>query len=240
MVDEVSMVGAKLLQKVNQKCSKIWSTATTSDAILGGLPIIIFLGDFDRFEDTPLWKTVETAMDSKTKDGLDIWRKFTNVIILREQMRQKDDVEYQQLLCRAKTCTLTDDDIQLLNTKSNLLSKNMHVPDRAIRPKNEERHNFNRMGVERFAAERSQKVWMFAGSHDRPRGNTQSGYISVGSMLNEGDGGKFKGPGIFFFTPGMPVMLLENLMAPMKLVNGKIGTAVDFVVDPKGCSRLPS
>lgn len=66
---------------------------------------------------------------------------------------------------------------------------------------------------------------MFAGSHDRPRGNTQSGYISVGSMLNEGDGGKFKGPGIFLFTPGMPVMLLENLMTPMKLVNGKIGTA---------------
>jgi hypothetical protein len=59
-------------------------------------------------------------------------------------------------------------------------------------------------------------------------------------MLNEGDGGKFKGPGIFFFTPGMPVMLLENLMTPMKLVNGKIGTAVDFVVDPKGCSTLPS
>src|SRR6267378_8162469 len=71
MVDEVSMVGAKLLQKVNQKCSKIWSTPTTSDAILGGLPIIIFLGDFNQFEpikDTPLWKTVETAMDSKTKE----------------------------------------------------------------------------------------------------------------------------------------------------------------------------
>ena len=53
------------------------------------------------------------------------------------------------------------------------------------------------------------------------------------SMLNHGDGGKFKGPGIFFFTPGMPVMLLENLMTPMKLVNGRIGTAIDIVIDPK-------
>ncbi|KAN0070849.1 hypothetical protein V8E54_011014, partial [Elaphomyces granulatus] len=37
----------------------------------------------------------------------------------------------------------------------------------------------------------------------------------------------------FFFTPGMPVMLLENLMTPMKLVNGRIGTAIDIVIDPK-------
>jgi len=121
-------------------------------------------------------------------------------IILTEQMRQKDDLEYQNLLHRATTCALTEDDIQLLNTrsKSNLLSKNMRVPDLAIRPRNEERHDFNRLAVERFAAERNQKVWMFAASHNRPRGNTQTSYNSVGSMLNHSDGGKFKGPGIFF------------------------------------------
>ena len=32
----------------------------------------------------------------------------------------------------------------------------------------------------------------------------------------------------------MPVMLLENLMTPMKLVNGRIGTVIDIVIDPKG------
>jgi hypothetical protein len=35
------------------------------------------------------------------------------------------------------------------------------------------------------------------------------------------------GPGIFFYTKGMPVMLLDNLLTPFKLVNGRIGTAVD-------------
>ena len=49
-----------------------------------------------------------------------------------------------------------------------------------------------------------------------------------------------RGPVYFFFTRGMPVMLLEHLMTPVKLVNGKIGTAVDFVGDPKGRSRLSS
>jgi hypothetical protein len=38
--------------------------------------------------------------------------------------------------------------------------------------------------------------------------------------------GAFKGPGIFY-TKRMPVMLLVNLLAPFKLVNGRIGKAVD-------------
>ena len=137
------MVGSSMLQKVNQKSARIWSVATTSDAIIGGLPVAICLGDFEQFEpikDTALWKTEKTATDA-VKDGQNIWKKFTNVIHLTEQMRQKDDVEYQRLLGRAKECTLTHEDIQLLNTRSkhNLVSKNMRVPERAIRPKNDER-----------------------------------------------------------------------------------------------------
>ena len=38
-------------------------------------------------------------------------------------------------------------------------------------------------------------------------------------------------PSIFSYTKGMPVMLLENLLTPVKLVNGRVGTAVDMVVD---------
>ena len=47
-------------------------------------------------------------MNSTVKEGLDIRKVYECY-----QMRQKDDVEYQHLLHRAKTCTLT---IRLLNT----------------------------------------------------------------------------------------------------------------------------
>jgi hypothetical protein len=60
---------------------------------MGGLPIVICLGDFNQFEpvkDTALWKTKEFTMDT-VKEGQDIWKNFTNVVILTEQMRQKDD-----------------------------------------------------------------------------------------------------------------------------------------------------
>jgi hypothetical protein len=46
-------------------------------------------------------------------------------------------------------------------------------------------------------------------------------------MLSQGDGAIFKGPGIFFYTKGMPVILLENLLTLAKLLNGHIGI-VDY------------
>ena len=77
-------------------------------------------------------------------------------------------------------------------------------------------------GTKRFRCSRS---------HDRLVRSSSQGHISIGSMLSQGDDGTFKGPGIFFYTKGMPVMLLENLLTPFKLVNGRIGKAVDVVVE---------
>jgi PIF1-like helicase len=256
VVDEVSMVGSKMLVQVDEKSSRIWSPPAGSSAILGGLPIIQFLGDFKQFEpvrDTPLWKDRGAKATKNEKRASQIWRQVKDVIFLTEQMRQKDDLPYQELLQRAETCSLTQADIDLLNTKTvaALQSAGMRVPDRAIRPINTDRHHYNRSGSERLATGRDQKVWMFAGSHDRPLRSSSQGHISIGSMLSQGDDGTFKGPGIFFYTKGMPVMLLENLLTPFKLVNGRIGKAVDVVVDSDSdvfdlndryvlCSRPPA
>ena len=256
VVDEVSMVGSKMLVQVDEKCSRIWSLPTGSSAILGGLPIILFLGDFKQFEpvrDMPLWKDRGAKATKDEKRASQIWKEVKDVIFLTEQMRQKDDLPYQELLQRAETCSLTQADIDLLNTKTvaELQSAGMRVPDRAIRPINTDRHDYNRSGAERLATGRDQKVWMFAGTHDRPLRSSSQGHISIGSMLSQGDDGTFKGPGIFFYTKGMPVMLLENLLTPFKLVNGRIGKAVDVVVDSDSdvfdlndryvlCSRPPA
>jgi PIF1-like helicase len=38
IIDEISMVDSGMLQKVNQKSARVWSVATTSDAMIGGIP----------------------------------------------------------------------------------------------------------------------------------------------------------------------------------------------------------
>ena len=259
IIDEVSMVGCKMLVRIDGKCSRVWPPPPGSSVILGGLPIIIFLGDFNQFEpvrDTPLWRDNGPKATTDEKRARTIWKEVKDVMFLTEQMRQKEDVPYQQLLERAHTCSLTQADIDLLNTRTvaSLQSAGMQVPNRAIRPLNNDRYHYNRSGVERFTTERceqNQKVWMFAADHGRPPRSSSRGHVSTSSMLSQGDEGAFKGPGIFFYTKGMPVMLLENLLTPMKLVNGRVGTAVDMVVDSQSevfdlndryvlCSRPPA
>ena len=246
VVDEVSMVGCKMLVRVDEKCSKIWASRSDSSTVLGGLPILLFLGDFKQFEpvrDTSLWKDNGTKATNDEKRARQIWSEVKDVIFLTEQMRQEDDLPYQELLQRAETCSLTQTDINLLNTRTvaSLESAGLHVPNRAIRPLNTDRHHYNRLGSDRLASEQTQKIWMFAADHDRPARSSYGEHVSIGSMLSQGDDGGFKGPGIFFYTKGMPVMLLDNLLTPFKLVNERIGTAVDVLIDPNSTSySIPS
>ena len=119
VVDEVSMVGCKMLTRVDEKCSRIWPLSSGSSAVLGGLPIILFLGDFKQFEpvpDTPLWKDNGIKATKDEKRAREIWNQVKDVIFLTDQMRQRDDLPYQELLQRAETCFLTQADIGLLNT----------------------------------------------------------------------------------------------------------------------------
>jgi hypothetical protein len=60
-----------------------------SSATLGGLPILLFVGDFKQFEpirDTPLWKDHGAKATKDAKHALQIWRQVKDVIFLTEQM----------------------------------------------------------------------------------------------------------------------------------------------------------
>ncbi|KAE9362582.1 hypothetical protein N431DRAFT_499259 [Stipitochalara longipes BDJ] len=148
-------------------------------------------------------------------------------------MRQKDDLHYQGLLDRAKTVSLTDADIRFLNSKTRAAkeSRGEALPRTAIRTLNEERHDFNRQAIEKFAIEHGQRIWMFAATHSRSKASVGQPRISVATMLATGDDSKFKGPGILFFTPNMPFMLLANVGTKAGLSNGKMGKAVDVIMD---------
>lgn len=57
IVDEVSMIGLKTLNAIDDQCSRIKSVSSTSTSSFGSIPVVIFLGDFYRFpplKSTPL------------------------------------------------------------------------------------------------------------------------------------------------------------------------------------------
>lgn len=146
-------------------------------------------------------------------------------------MRQCADPGFRQLLGRARSRDLT--------------SANVHTPNAAVLPdlslpeferspavvrSNELRHHLNRLRLELFARRRNQKIFVFPALHARINTRSKDGCPPEKVQLDQlfaaqDDNSKSPSAGLFFYTPGMPVMLLAKLCSWIGHVNGAIGTA---------------
>ena len=116
ILDELSMVSLENFVQINDRCNAIWDRNRRSDTVFGGLPIVIFLGDFNQFKPVrghAIW--TQTISDiAVLQSGKSIWNHFTRVVFLTEQMRQAEDPAFQDLLQRARSSTMTEDDVATL------------------------------------------------------------------------------------------------------------------------------
>jgi hypothetical protein len=82
VVDEISMVDLSMLSTMNDRCNIARSLDRSSTELFGGIPVIIFMGDFYQFppvKGPALWKEPRKGNAEDAK-GLWIWHQFTNVI----------------------------------------------------------------------------------------------------------------------------------------------------------------
>jgi hypothetical protein len=228
------MVSLTMLDTINQQCNKICSVARDATAVLGALPIVVFMGDFHQFAPInaqPLWQTPKSPRALLEQA---IWQRFTNVVILDEQMRQHEDCAFQSLLRRARSGTIITDDIDLLNKQVvTSLPPCDGIEGVCITRSNRRRHLMNRFEMRRFANARVQDVYVYPGTHSRTRKNHHG--LRIEKLLSIQDGeGTAKGPGLFLYTKGMPVTILYNINTPLGLVNGARGIAAGIVPHPEG------
>lgn len=239
IVDEISMVSLEMLNIVNDQCNKIQALRRDSTAILGGLPIVVFMGDFHQFPPIralPLWKT-ETKLEANHTRL--IWHRFTNVVILDEQMRQHEDPEFQSLLRRARTGTMTTADVDMLNRRVTQTLPLGGLDCVCVTKTNDRRHHINRVQIERFAEARAQDIYVFPATFSRTK--MMHGGLRIDELLGIQDGqGNAKGPGLFLYTRGMPITILYNICTPLGLVNGARGIAAGIVPDPNGMFFHPA
>src|SRR5579871_6963858 len=112
IIDKVSMIDLSMLNTINSQCKIARCLDRGTPDLFGGLPIVIFMGDFYQFppiKGLPLWKEPRNGNDEDA-NGQIIWHQFTDVIILDQQMRQAQDPIFKDLLSQAKTGTLTEHD----------------------------------------------------------------------------------------------------------------------------------
>ena len=69
IVDEVSMIDLSILSIINNQCKIAKSLNRESPDLFGGLPIVIFMGNFYQFPPVkrpPLWKEPRVGNDEDT------------------------------------------------------------------------------------------------------------------------------------------------------------------------------
>jgi hypothetical protein len=243
IIDEISMVDLLHLYLINRHCNLAKNLPTDSTEFFGGLPIVIFLGDFYQFppiKGTPLWKEASQT-NEKEKFAQFLWHQFKQVIILDEQMRQSSDVAFRELLSRARTGTFTEKDRDFLNSKviSSLVAPELDDATIVVK-RNSLRHQVNRIRIEHFARTRNQKIYIFPAIHTRTRSKDPTGRrLRIEELLQlQDNGSRIPFAGLFLYTRNMPAMMLTNACTLLGQVNGATGTAVGIAVDPSGNSSF--
>jgi hypothetical protein len=148
-------------------------------------------------------------------------------------MRQAEDLEFQDILQRARSATLTEDDVATLNscTIENRAANGETPPEWAIIRLNRIREEKNLIHLQEFAAKRDQKIYLFPARHDAPTGTTLDNLTLLRMIYQVGEEGYLKGPGFFALTKGMPIMLQQNTNTYTGLVNGMRGAAEEVILD---------
>ena len=235
IIDEISMTDLQSLSRINKRCNMARSLRSDSSELFGGLPTVILMGDFYQFppvKGLPLWRQPRPNNEEEIV-GKEIWQRFTDVILLDEQMRQAEDLPFRDLLRRARNAELTVDDLDFLNSKVIPPVPNFPLHKMvSIAKSNALRQHLNHIAIIQFARLHNQLVYLFPAQHKRLPSIRNLSLEDIFSQQDEGV--KIPSQGLFIYTAGMPCMVLANENSKLGLVNGCRGIATGVVIEPDG------
>jgi len=150
-------------------------------------------------------------------------------------MRQQHDTEYHALLTRARNATLTEADVDMLNSR--LIPRFESLPDRpntCIVRANKLRFIINRQQYEPLARYQQQQIFLFPARHTRYKMASGTQNIDIDKLLELQDSSAVKSPGLFTYVKNMPAAILSNISTPLGIVNGAQGKVIGIVPDSNG------
>ncbi|XP_044714685.1 PIF1-like helicase domain-containing protein [Hirsutella rhossiliensis] len=229
VVDEVSMLGARTLHAVNEQLCRLRG----SHQDFGGIPIVLFCGDFHQFRpvqersillpSTAVSWDMDNSFKAEQRHQHDkahaLWKRFTTVVMLDEQVRAAGDPELQRLLKRIRLGAQDRTDLDLLNSRC--YQEGRRIPWASgitvVTPLNRNRWNLNMEASLAFQIQHRSTLRIFISGHKWKEGlPTEEEAIM---MLNQGDDSAIPVPAVFMFVPGMPVVVNHNTHQGLKLVN---------------------
>lgn len=242
LIDEVSMVGCKLLAKV----SEALSDAKSSESAFGGMSVIL-AGDFAQLppvSETRLYAWVNTTQGASTSSGQDVvmgkllWLSFNVVVILREVMRQKGDQAFIDLLSRLREGKCTHDDYVALSQRvlHNVAEEVQH-PAWGAAPTiiydNAAKDAMNELAAVSYAEAMGRELhWYHA--RDEHSGKVLEDPLLLQALEEMHSGETSQRLGKIPLVLGMPVIISQNYDVNGGIVNGSIGVLkrIRYFEDP--------
>ncbi|XP_044718754.1 PIF1 protein [Hirsutella rhossiliensis] len=196
--------------------SSAWVTTVEPGALLGNAFLkpyvgnihydkeVVQIGLLDDFDNS--FKAEQRHQHDKAHA---LWKRFTTVVMLDEQMRAAGDPELQRLLKRIRLGVQDRTDLNLLNSRN--------------------RWNLNMEASLAFRVQQRSTMRIFISEHKwKEELPTEEEAIMI---LNQGDDSAIPVPAVFMFVAGMPIVVNHNTHQGLKLVNGASYSAVEVIVD---------
>ena len=221
VIDEISMLSASLMEKLNILCQ----TIRKNKKFFGGIQVI-FTGDPLQLE--AIFnnnKKIYKEDDSRLIVESDIFNKEfnnkkKNIIIFKENFRQKGDPTFINMLLRIRNNTHTKDDLEILN-KRKILPKDpsLHVH---LVSSNKKAQDINETNLQKI----NNKEHIFEAIYTNTGRNKELTEILTKELEFQ-----FKQKGIhnLILKKNARVMLVKNLDVQLGLVNGALGTIIHIV-----------
>lgn len=250
-IDEVSMVGAELLNDISHNLS----VAKETSEDFGGISVV-FAGDFCQLapvQDTALYvpstRTAHLASTSQTARGLaktngrGLWLQLKSAYLLKQQMRQsgESNTAFRDLLTRLRLGKCSKADVALLRSR---VLENLPIEERAclgekwahtpiITAHNATKDALNMRAVQKFAMDRGLPVQYYH-ARDIYMGEPVTGRLQ--RTLLDLHSGKTQQLGRLPLVIGMPVVFTQNYDVAGGVVNGAEGIlkAVRYETDDNG------
>jgi PIF1-like helicase len=249
VIDEISMISGVLLYDIDQKCRKLGN----QNMPFGGIRVVLFTGDFYQFPPVngiSLLKVVKVIEDWNPEQrfldiertstawkhmaGYKLFQQFTNVIILKTQVRASSCSILRGVLSRLRSGHQTVLDYHLLKAKR-VSEKNIDLTNglRTLTCTNRTKTIFNVEATIQWAEKNNTHISIFISKHEwlRDGQKLQPTEALIEQALSIHDSSKVKVPPYFIYTPGIPVMTTENEHIGLKLVNGAEFKAIGVIPD---------
>ena len=224
IIDEISMMSASLFEKINL----IFQHFRKNKLPFGGVQIVL-TGDMMQLlcifnNNVEIYGEQDTRLIVESDIFNSIFKKDQNIIVLDENFRQKGNPKFIDLLSRIRIGKITEDDINVL--KSRKISKTLIPPKDIIHlvSTNKKAQTINETHLKNLPG----SIKNFKIKYTSKIGDKDSCELLEREMHSQ-----FNQRGLIDLNlkKNCRVMLIKNLDVEKGLVNGALGTVLDFIND---------